>query len=312
MLKALLFYLTMSVALLGCVSSSPSSTHNWESPLNQSHALVGSVWDVREARRVTEAELLQVLSQSQYVLLGEKHDNPDHHQLQAFVLRQLREQGVLSSVSFEMLDSSQREALRSVTPEVLSSMGALKSHLSWDEEGWSWDYYGPMLYEALQAGELVQAANISSDELMSIYGGEESDAIKGRLEEAQLKRLEQEIDESHCGMLPQSQFAAMIRVQRSRDAQMAASLGDGASKGQGVHALIAGNFHARRDLGVPNYIEGSGALVSLSFIELDAESASPNDYVEALGAGQPFDYLWFTPSIEPQDYCAQLRAGAVQ
>jgi len=312
MLRAFLLCLTMSVFLVGCVSLPRSSSHNWKAPLNQSHALVGSVWDVREARPVTEAELLQTLSHSQYVLLGEKHDNPDHHQLQAFVLQKLRDQGALSSVSFEMLDNSQRDALLSVTPEVLSSMDALKSHLSWDDDGWSWDYYGPMLYEALQAGELVQAANISSDELMAIYSGEESDAIKGRLRDAQLQRLEQEIDESHCGMLPQSQFAAMIRVQRSRDAQMAASLRNGASKGQGVQALIAGNFHARRDLGVPNYIEEGGDLVSLSFIELSAESTSPSDYVEALGADQPYDYLWFTPSVEPQDYCAQLRAGAEQ
>lgn len=308
MLKAALLCVSISVFVQGCASVAPDGKH-WEAPLNQNHELVGAVWDVRNSRLVTVPALLQSLSQAQYAILGEKHDNPDHHHLQAFVLQQLRNEGSLSSVSFEMLDSSQSEALFSVSPSALSSMAALKAHLNWDEDGWDWNYYGPMLYESLRAGELVLAANINSDELMAIYGGAESEAIKGLLDEAKMRRLEQEIDESHCGLLPQSQFAAMIRVQRSRDAQMATSLQNGAREGQGVQVLIAGNFHARRDLGVPNYLPQGASLVSLSFIELGEQSTDPLDYVEALGAEQVYDYLWFTPSMEPQDYCAELRAG---
>ncbi len=300
----------VSALVCGCTSTQQVSLPRWEAPLNRSHPLAGSVWNVAEGRSVSPVDLLQVLSQADYALLGEKHDNPDHHLLQAYVLRQLRERGALASVSFEMLDSSQQDSLASVTAAVLQSPDALKVHLQWDEAGWNWEYYGPMLYELLQKEVAVRIGNISSDEMMAIYGGEAREAIKDVLSQEQLQRLEQEIDESHCGMLPASQFASMLRVQQSRDAQMAASLESGAQTGAGVNVLVAGNFHARRDLGVPNYILGKSNLISLAFIELSEESNDPLEYVEALQPGSPYDYLWFTPAVEAQDYCADLRADA--
>jgi len=306
-MSRLSFVLIFIALLSGCVSMPEAPLPDWQAPLHRSHPLVGSIWDVNAERYLSPHELLQDLSQVDYALLGEKHDNPDHHQLQAYVLRRLYEAAVLASVSFEMLDSSQKEALASIPLSVLQSSDALKSHLGWDEDGWNWGFYGPMLYELLHNDVKVRSANISSDEMMSIYGNEDSDAIKGVLSQEQLLRLEREIDESHCGMLPASQFAPMMRVQRSRDAQMAMSLQDGANARPGVSVLIAGNFHARRDLGVPNYLPEPSKLKSLSFIELREESSEPRDYVLALEPGQPYDYLWFTPAVASQDYCASLR-----
>lgn len=302
----------LSLLLSACAGVERNAMPSWQAPMNQTHPLVGSIWNVREERSVTVQALLQSLSQTRYVLLGEKHDNPDHHQLQAYVLQQLSGEASLASVSFEMLDSSQDALLLKISNDVLGSMDALKVHLNWDDEGWNWEYYGPMLYDLLRSGISVRTANISSDELMSIYGGEDSDAIKGILGASQLERLEREIDESHCGMLPQSQFGSMVRVQRSRDAQMAASLQRGAGANQGANVLLAGNFHARRDLGVPNYIADNEALLSIAFIELSDESGDPREYAADLGPGLPYDYLWFTPAVETQDYCAQLRANAEQ
>ena len=302
-------YCLLGGVLSACASVPRNTLPSWEAPLNQEHPLAGVIWDVRNERVLTEQALLLLLSQASYVLLGEKHDNPDHHRLQAYVLGQLTQNVTLASVSFEMLDSSQEERLRSVSNETLRSMESLKTHLQWDEQGWDWDYYGPMILQLLQDGIQVNVGNISSDEMMSIYGDENIDAIKGVLSADQLQRLEQEIDESHCGMLPQSQFAAMVRVQQSRDAKMAASLQRGAAQKEGVNVLVAGNFHARHDLGVPNYIAQRDVLLSLSFIELDEGATQPQQYVEALQPGSPYDYLWFTPAVHTQDYCAQLRAN---
>ncbi len=300
----------VSAFLVSCGNIPAVPLPDWQAPLGRSHPLVGSIWDVNQERYLNPQELLRVLSSADYVLLGEKHDNPDHHLLQAYVLRQLRESSALASVSFEMLDSSQADALATIAPAVLQTSDALKAHLHWDEEGWSWDFYGPMLYELLRHEVLVQTANISSSEMMLIYAGKDSEAIQGVLNQEQLQRLEREIDESHCGMLPASQFASMMRVQRTRDAQMAESLERGANAKQGVNVLVAGNFHARRDLGVANYLADTKNLISLSFIELRDEASEPRDYVEALQPGSPYDYLWFTPAVASQDYCAGLRDSA--
>lgn len=128
-----------------------------------------------------------------------------------------------------------------------------------------------------------------------------------------MQRLHQEIDESHCGMLPESQFAAMVAVQQARDAAMAQSLRGDAASASGVRVLIAGNFHARRDLGVPNYIGAEqGELISVAFLEVSKESVQAREYLESFSAAMPYDYVWFTPALAAQDYCASLRSGASQ
>ena len=59
--------------------------------------------------------------------------------------------------------------------------------------------------------------------------------------------LLEQIRESHCGMLPDSQMPAMLAVQQQRDRRMAERL----LAAPAPAMLFAGAFHVRRDLGVP-------------------------------------------------------------
>lgn len=300
--------------LNACTSATPqeavSLAPQWQSPLHADHALTGQIWDVRANAPITEAQLLSSLQQSRIVILGEKHDNPDHHALQRAVLAALRDSGTLASVSFEMLDASQRPALESLATVDLRSEEALKAHLQWDEDGWDWSFYGPLLLDAVRAGVPIRAANISMDEMMAVYGARLPPETEAALDESQIARLYTEIDESHCGMLPESQFPAMVRVQQARDARMAESV---VSAEAGVHVLIAGNFHARHDLGVSNYLpEVDGAVVSVGILEANPELLAPLDYLQAFSDVLPYDYVWFTPAVAAQDYCASLREGREQ
>lgn len=282
----------------------------WQSPLHVDHALTGKIWDARANAFITQAQLLAVLQESRVAILGEKHDNPDHHALQRETLAALYGSGNLGVVSFEMLDSSQTAALNTLAGVDLASEELVKSHLQWDEEGWQWDFYGPLILDTARAGVPLRAANISSDEMMAVYGAELPEDVATALGEAQIDRLYAEIDESHCGLLPESQFPAMVRVQQARDASMARSIGAGE---QGVHVLIAGNFHARRDLGVTNYLSAvDGAVVSVGIMEVNPGMQSPQDYLQAFSDELPYDYLWFTPAVSAEDYCAALRAGREQ
>src|SRR6516165_3133522 len=63
-----------------------ASALHWESRLDIDHPLVGVVWDVAAKRPVTERELSARVQSSTIVLVGEAHDNPDHHRLQARLL----------------------------------------------------------------------------------------------------------------------------------------------------------------------------------------------------------------------------------
>ena len=316
--RPLLLSLTL-LSLFSCMGSSSPSARTavgWQSPLYQDHALVGRIWRASDQRFITVAQLQQELDRKGFLLLGEKHDNPDHHTLRRSLLQQMMAGGTLGTVSFEMLDSSQQALVDNIDGADMGSAEALQAHLQWDAEGWDWNFYGPVLTDLLGAGVPVRAANISREEMMAIYGGELDASIANVMNAQQMERLNLDIDESHCGMLPASQFPAMVRVQQSRDASMASSLSKAAPAGQRV--LIAGNYHVRRDLGVSNYltagIAGATAvppadIVALGFIEVSPESNEPADYTEAFSSTAPYDYLWFTPAVSAEDYCAAMRAA---
>jgi len=111
--------------------------------------------------------------------------------------------------------------------------------------------------------------------------------------------------------LPESQFPAMVRVQQGRDYSMSQSLGP--VDNEGTKVLIAGNYHARKDLGVPNYLLEnnpgltSEEIISLSLMEVDPLETEPEMYLQHHDEISTYDYIWFTPVISEVDYCASLR-----
>ena len=305
---------SFSLALLlltGCASSQLDQAKQWESQLHAGHALVGMIWDSQADEFIEADELLARTEKAIYLLLGEKHDNPDHHALQLRVLDHVLQTNNVLTVSFEMMSSDQQPLLQELSAYRQSSLEQVNEYLQWDNESWDWDYYGPLLHSAIGAGVLINAANITNEEMMQVYGAPTAAEIEGVLDEQTMVALEKDIDDSHCGMLPESQFPAMVRVQQARDFAMADSL-DSNTQEQ-LRVLIAGNYHIRRDLGVPNYLLNrqssleESQIVSLAFMEVDEASNDPVDYLQQFGSVKAYDYIWFTPAISDEDYCALLR-----
>lgn len=291
---------------------SPSA---WESSLYWDHLLVGRIWDSELNEFIEPDELLNKMESASYLLLGEKHDNPDHHSLQLDLLDYFLQQDLVSSVAFEMMDSDQAQLLkqlpRQLQSQKITSLVELKDFLQWDEEGWEWPFYGPMLNLVYQAGISISAANISNETMMGVYAEPTSAAISAVLNQSAMTQLDKDIDESHCGLLPESQFPAMVRVQQARDYSMAEAMAQVESARLDI--LIAGNYHIRHDLGVPNYLlsQQSGStreqIISLAFMEVDPSESSPEAYLQQFGERKAYDFIWFTPSISDEDYCASLQ-----
>jgi uncharacterized iron-regulated protein len=289
-----------------------SDTFEWQSPRFQTHPLTGRIWRASDRSFIDAAMLQQELAQAKYLLIGEKHDNPDHHRLRQQFLAQLRPD--IALVSFEMLDHSsqaQLDLLMGVDAESTN----IRESLDWDDAGWNWDFYGPLLSQLLQDRVAVRAANISSADVMEVYAGELNQIAAAVLTPTQVQELEQEIDASHCGMLPASQFAAMVRVQQARDYQMARSLLDELTEGElppaGMRVLVAGNYHIRKDLGVPKYLQALDSagdeVVTLAYLEVAEGVMEPQRLLELAYTADAFDYVWFTPAAVEQDYCAAFQ-----
>ncbi len=285
---------------------------NWQSTLYADRQLVGKIWDSNSNQFINEQQLIERINESRYLLLGEKHDNPDHHALQKTMLDYYLQQQRVEKVTFEMMESDKQELLDDIANAGLSDLDQIRNYLQWNEEGWDWPFYGPLIESSYNAGVSISAGNITSEFMGQVYGGGLPEGAVGVLDETVIAKLNEDIDASHCGMLPESQFPAMVRVQQSRDYSMAESLAGNELTGK-LNVLIAGNFHVRQDLGVPNYLLAADSsldrnqIVALSFQEVDTAELSPQEYLQQFNEVKAFDYIWFTPAISNEDYCASLR-----
>jgi len=302
----------MSAVVLLISSSVFAQLENpqWESKLYSDHELVGILWDVKNASAIPAENLLTELEGADYLLLGEKHDNPDHHTLQLRVTEAILQSNKLFALSMEMMDSTIQPKLDLISDQDFGSLDDLKNYLEWDSDGWNWDFYSPLIQLAVNASVPIYAGNISRDAMRDVYGAEQPSPLQKIVGTQVMNQLIKDIDTSHCGLLPESQYPPMVAVQQARDSAMANSLPQ--PQLNRLSVLIAGNYHARQDLGVPNYLLarelnlGGDKIVSLAFMEVSEELLSAGDYVEGTAGVSAYDYIWFTPAISNEDYCAAM------
>ena len=303
-----------ALALAACAA--PARPPEWTAPLGRDHPLAGRIWSVGEARFVEAEDLVERLSSSRYVLLGEKHDNPDHHRLQAWVVEALIAAGRRPAVAFEMIDEGQAPALDAYLAGRPVDAAGLGPAIGWEQTGWpDWALYRPIADAAVAAGLPIRAANLSRDGIRAVardgwkaLAPERVSRLALSTEPNEETRLAMsaEMKESHCGMLPDESVPAMIRVQRVRDGLMAEAM---ARPGADGAVLIAGNGHVRRDRGAPWYLRllDPAPATSLAFLEVAAGRLEPADYGRAFDGTLPFDYVWFTPRLDDADPCAAFH-----
>lgn len=260
------------------------------------HADLGVILDLRSGERITPQRLVERLARASRVVVGEQHDNPDHHALQLWLSRELAAQRPQGSVLLEMLSPSQQTRVDQVRGETRAGRPPLDAirALAW-QPGWDWAMYGALVRYQLRQPYPLLAANLDREEIMRIY--QQRPALQGQASTAAAvqQRLQRDIRESHCGLLPESQVPAMLAVQQQRDRRMAEAL----LAAPRPSLLLAGAFHARKDLGVPLHLADLGAGQGNAVLML----AEVGRQVDASMA----DYVWFTAAQPEQDHCAKLR-----
>ena len=303
------FFLLLAVAH----SSSAQLTvpSQWQSELYADHELVGQIWDSSADAFISVEEIANKSLAASYLILGEKHDNPDHHALQLAFVNLLLNNNKLMQLVFEMMKTDSQSLLNRIQQQQFDSDSDLKAYLNWDEEGWDWEFYGPLIEAGYEAEVALAAGNITNSRMSEVYGFESLPVEFDVLDESTIEQLYVDIDESHCGLLPESQFPAMVRVQQARDFSMASSMA--APDSNSTIVLITGNYHARQDLGVPNYLVARHKnlsmedIISIGFMEVQSGENNPESYLQQYGEVAAHDYIWFTPMISEEDYCASLR-----
>ena len=243
------------------------------------------------------------------VLLGEVHDNPVMQRLRLEVLRRAFEAGWRPAIAMEQFDREQQVDIerarmeRPLDADYLIDKAARQHGKSMN--GWNWEYYRPYVALALQYGVPLLAANLSRHDAQKIielgYSAVFDDSMEHRLgldrQRPALQSVqENEIDVGHCHALPRELLPAMARAQLARDAVMAGVLREHGA--QGV-VLLAGDGHARRDMGVPMWFDPTmlARVFAVGFLER-GDPAPP---------ASAFDAVVITDAAPRPDPCATLR-----
>jgi uncharacterized iron-regulated protein len=82
----------------------------WISEYETGHPLAGRIWQPAAARFVAPEAVAAALTAARFVLLGEKHDNADHHRIQAWLVGSMIAAGRRPAVAFEMFNRDQQRS----------------------------------------------------------------------------------------------------------------------------------------------------------------------------------------------------------
>jgi uncharacterized iron-regulated protein len=228
------------------------------------------------------------LPDSQVLVFGEQHDQPDQQRQVARVVRQLADAGHLGAVVIEMAERGHSTTGLATDADAATVRGAL----AWT--GWDWSAYEPVVMAAVRAGVEVRGGNLPHSALRETMTDSSQDAL---IDAAARERIAAAVRQGHCGALPPEQEPGMVRIQIARDHSMADTIVQALVEARGRQVLLlTGAQHASRDRGVP--------------LHLAREATAPSVHVVVFGsdsAGLVSDERRPAESTPRSDPCAGLR-----
>jgi uncharacterized iron-regulated protein len=283
------------------------------SPLQQ---LIGEVW--------------QTIREGGVVLLGEVHDNPQHHLVREDILWPRWDSGAPTGglqpgAVFEHIRVDQKSSLERFYDQAARSRrlwtaSDLLKGLGWQDSGWpAAAMFEPLFAGALWAKMPILPGDAARERMKALARGDLSALTETELALIKIGEdmpqplvgaLNEELVESHCGLMPASAFGSMNIAQRFRDAHLARALVD-AAEVNGAAFLLAGNGHVRTDRGVPWYVRRIAPgrqVLAVTLLEAQPGETGAASYLPRDPDGKvATDYALFTPRTERPDPCQPMR-----
>ncbi len=239
--------------------------------------------------------LLERMRAADVVVLGEVHDNPAHHAVQAAAIRALAPKAVV----WEMLTPETAAQINAAGP---AEPDRVDRALALGEADWpGFGIYRPVLEAAADLpflGALVPRSRsraVPERGLAGAFGAEAARyGLTRPLPDAEQSAREAEQAEAHCNALPEEQLPMMVDIQRLRDAVLARAVVTALARHGPPVVVITGNGHARADRGMPAVLR----------------RVRPGLKILALGQSEDgriegrFDAVLDAPAVDRSDPCA--------
>ena len=256
--------------------------------------LISGAFVLFNAVQALSASVPEAAKSADVVLLGEIHDNPTHHQVQAEFLSELRPKAVV----WEMLTAEQAARIEA---DWLNDPERLEQELDWANSGWPDFALYALLFraaqDALHVGAMVPrdaARQVMTDGAAAFFGAQAAlYGLDAPLPEDEQTQREADQQVNHCNAMPEEMLPLMVDFQRLRDASLARAAVEALEQTGGPVAVITGNGHARKDRGAPVYL-----LHARPDLTLFALGQSEDGVTSGV-----FDMVLDAPGIEREDPC---------
>ena len=306
------FACSLALPLMLVLSACSSAPRTWHESGGAGHPLLGQIYRVADGRRVSEAGLLDAAAAAEFVLIGERADNRDHHRLQAELVSALQSEARgPRAVAFEMIGADRQLAMVEYLAAHPGDTTGLGAAAGWAGSGWpDWALYEPIARAALANGAQIVAADLSEEQKRAVFDrgarGLRTSFVRRTgldrdLAVALTSDLQDELRDVHCAKAPLQDPGGMYQVQRARAAMLADRLAAASGKAGGI--LIAGNDQVRNDRNVPWYLarlKPGARTLSIALVEVQDGQSRPS-------ADLPYDYVWFTTRVaDDEDPCAAV------
>lgn len=240
--------LCSALVLSACQGSSVANK-----PLSSVAADCACIRDAATGQTLTPDQLIARLATAPMVIVGEEHTNAEHHRIETWLLQNLNAKRPQGSVLLEMLDVTQQEAVTRVQAASRAGTSVSSSRaaqaLRWNP-GWPWELYRDVVMTALEGPYPLLAANISRQQVNALYANPTFPSGERTSRPQVLESLSAIIYLMHDGQISGEQVQAMLAIQQHRDRFMAEQLRNAPRPA----LLIAGGYHAAKDIGVPLHL----------------------------------------------------------
>ncbi|WP_282181488.1 ChaN family lipoprotein [Aliiroseovarius marinus] len=238
------------------------------------------------------ADDLARLRAADVVILGEVHDNPTHHDMQAQIVQDVAP----AALVIEMLGQEDADAL-AADPAAFAER--------WAQTGWpDFQMYlpifqahdGPIIGAAVPRE--VARATYADGVAAHFQGDAAAYGLNDPLPDDQYTQRVELQFQAHCEAMPREMMGGMIDVQRLRDATLAAGVVQAFADTGGPVVVITGNGHARKDWGVPSYLARVAPELRVISVGQGEDGVPPEG---------GFDVVLDAPAPDRPDPCAQFK-----
>ncbi|MCP3898878.1 MAG: ChaN family lipoprotein [Desulfobacteraceae bacterium] len=303
-------------------------------PIKRDDPLIGKIVDTETNKEISFESLIKSVISADVIYLSEKHDNPDHHNIQKRIILNLIENGLKPTIGFEFFSMEETSDLLNFVDSGKVSHSKkvekiinnnLRKKLGWDtQEDTMWNYYYDLI-------------NIAKKENLPVAGIDLSDALKKRITRKGIKGItpiekEQIFSTNlsdptykdhmysifkavHCGMGHKKMQSRLYDTWQARNDKMALSISQLHNNNKSPIIIIIGGGHTEYGLGVVDRVKSIDKTikqVNIAMIEISRKPSDLSEYILPLDLKgfkkvPPADFLTFTQRVSYKDPCVEFK-----